>query len=405
MLEKQDTSPLSSWYMILFAVSVGALVADLYYAQPLLADIAASLHTNIEHTGYLITAVQFGYALGVLFIVPLGDHKDKRSMVTVMLSICVLSLLAAAASQTFMALAIASIISGIASSATMVIIPYVASHSPENVRGQKVGQIMTGLLLGILLARTISGYVAHLLNWRWMYVIASIMIMILGIGLRTTMVPDKGGPASLRYRELILSLGKLLHNEPELRWRSWYALLGLGSFSVLWTGLTFLLSQPPYSYGTETIGLFGLIGAAGALSANVAGRLGDLGLAGKMTGIFVLLLILSWLGLTEGEIMIVPLIAGIFVIDVAVQGLQVTHQSVLYRISTQATSRITSVFITSGFIGMSLGSALASEGYARSGWAGVCRTGQGIVVLFLVSWLVQTARNHMNQSGKTSQER
>lgn len=389
---------MSSWCMILFAVSVGALVADLYYAQPLLGEIAQSLHISIEQTGYLVTSVQLGYALGVLFIVPLGDYKDRRAMVTAMLSVCSLSLFAAAASPSFAVLSAASIVSGISSSATMVIIPYVASHSDESVRGQRVGQIMTGLLLGILLARTVSGYVAHLLNWRWMYVIAAVLVIVLAAGLRRAMVPDEVKAERVRYGSLLLSLGKLLRNEPELRWRSWYALLGLGSFSVLWTGLTFLLSKPPYSFGTETIGLFGLIGAAGALSANVAGRLGDRGLAGTMTGIFALLLIVSWLGLTEQRMWLFPLIAGIFVVDVAVQGLQVTHQSVLYRISARATSRITSVFITSGFVGMSLGSALASEGYAHSGWAGVCRAGESTAGLLVLSWAAQTLLKRMNKA-------
>lgn len=398
MLKEIDTAPLSSWCMILFAVSVGTLVADLYYAQPLLAEIAQSLHISIEQTGYLVTSVQLGYALGVLFIVPLGDYKDRRTMVTAMLSVCSLSLFAAAASPSFALLSAASIVSGISSSATMVIIPYVASHSDESVRGQRVGQIMTGLLLGILLARTVSGYVAHILNWRWMYVIAAVLVIVLAAGLRRAMVPDEIKVERVRYGSLLLSLGKLLRNEPELRWRSWYALLGLGSFSVLWTGLTFLLSKPPYSFGTETIGLFGLIGAAGALSANVAGRLGDRGLAGTMTGIFALLLIVSWLGLTEERMWLIPLIAGIFVVDVAVQGLQVTHQSVLYRISAQATSRITSVFITSGFVGMSLGSALASEGYAYSGWAGVCRAGESTAGLLVLSWAAQTLLKRMNKT-------
>lgn len=401
MLKDVDTAPLSSWCMLLFAVSVGALVADLYYAQPLLADIAHSLHTSIERTGYLVTAVQLGYALGVLFIVPLGDHKNKRAMVTAMLSICALSLLAAAASPTFAVLAVVSIVTGITSSATMVIIPYVASHSDESVRGRRVGQIMTGLLLGILLARTVSGYVAHFLNWRWMYVIAAAVIIVLAAGLRRAMVPDKVKPEGIRYGALLLSLGKLLRNEPELRWRSWYALLGLCSFSVLWTGLTFLLSQPPYSFGTETIGLFGLIGAAGALSANVAGRLGDRGLAGTMTGIFALLLVLSWLSLTGGNTLLLPLIVGIFVVDVAAQGLQVTHQSVLYRISTRASSRITSVFITSGFVGMSLGSALASEEYARAGWYGVCQVGGVTAGLLVLSWAVQALLNRMRQTNQS----
>ena len=386
--------------MTLFTIAAGILVANLYYAQPLLADIAKSLNRSIEDTGYLLTSVQLGYALGVLFIVPLGDHKDRRNIISVMLSLCVISLLVVAISPTFTVLSIANVVTGMASSATMVVVPYVASHSEKELRGRRVGQVMTGLLLGILLARTVSGYVAHLLSWRWMYVIASALVLILAIGLRKTMLKDLPDREKMHYGKLLLSLGRLLLNESEVRWRSWYALLGLGNFSLLWTGLTFLLSQPPYNYSTGTIGSFGLIGAAGALSANVAGRLGDRGYARIMTGIFALLLALSWLSLAQGSFILYPLIIGIFMIDVAAQGLQVTHQSVLYRISTKATSRITSVFVTSGFIGMSLGSALASKGYGHSGWHGVCIAGGSMAVLLFLSWVVQTLL-HVRKSKST----
>lgn len=399
-LKKSD--PLSSWIMFLFAFAAGLLVANLYYAQPLLAEISHDLHVGIENAGYLVTFVQIGYALGILFIVPLGDYKNRRDMVTIMLLLCVLSLLIVSVSPTFMILSLASILTGITSSATMVIIPYVASYSSEKLRGQRVGQVMTGLLLGILLARTVSGFVAHFFGWRSMYVIAAILIILLIFPLRKMMIADKKNKNVTSYGELLFSLGKLMKNEPEVRWRSWYALLALGSFSVLWTGLTFLLARPPYNYGTETIGLFGLIGVAGALSANIAGRLGDRGLARLMTGIFAICLSISWICLAEGKIHCLFLIIGIFIVDAAVQGLQVTHQSVLYRINSKANSRITSVFIASGFVGMSIGSALASEGYGKSGWRGVCIAGGGMALLLVISCLIQPLRQNKSAGARMS---
>ncbi|TKI08489.1 MFS transporter [Martelella alba] len=259
---------LSSFNMTVFAIAVGVLVANLYYAQPLLSEIALDLGVNAGQSGFLVTLSQLGYAGGVFFIVPLGDRTDRRNLISYMLVLCTVALLGATISPTLLTLSIASLVSGITSSATMVIIPYVASHSDENTRGKSVGQVMTGLLLGILLARTVSGIIAELLSWRWMYFIAATAVALLAVLLRRIMIKDESHEVSLSYGKLLISLGQLFRDESEIRWRGWFTLLGLGSFSVLWTGLTFLLSNPPYNYNTATIGLFGLIGGAGALSAN-----------------------------------------------------------------------------------------------------------------------------------------
>lgn len=386
--------------MLLFATATGTMVANLYYAQPLLAEISRSFGRQPTQAGLLVTLTQLGYALGVLLIVPLGDGMDRRKLASIMLAVCVAGLLMAAASPSFAVLAAASLVFGMTSSATMVVIPYVASHASEGERGRRTGQVMTGLLLGILLARTVSGFVAAWAGWRALYLLAALAVAILGIALRAAMRSDPPRSA-LQYGRLLRSLPGLLRAEPELRRRSLYTFLGLGSFSVLWTGLTFLLTAPPYSYSTEVVGLFGLLGAAGALSANLAGRLGDRGWAQAMTGIFAALLLMSW-----GLIAIVPqamvwLVVGIFLVDVAAQGLQVTHQSVLYRLAPEARSRITAVFITSGFIGMSLGSAFASAGYARYSWPGVCFVGTVFPAVLVLRWISSVARTRQRK-GRTS---
>lgn len=376
--------------MTLFATAIGAMVANLYYAQPLLAEIGHSFGRQATQAGLLVTLTQLGYGLGVLFIVPLGDGMDRRRLASIMLAACVAGLLAAAASPSFMILAVASRVFGVTSSATMVVIPYVASHAGEAERGRRTGQVMTGLLLGILLARTVSGFVSAWAGWRAIYVLAALAVAILGIALRGAMQPDPLRP-TVQYGQLLRSLLRLLHAEPELRRRSLYALLGLGGFSAMWTGLTFLLTAPPYRYSTETVGLFGLLGAAGALSANLAGRLGDRGLAQIMTGAFSMLLLVSWSLLAFAADAMVWLILGIFIADVAAQGLQVTHQSVLYRLAPETRSRITAVFVTSGFVGMSLGTALASLGYARQGWPGVCLIGAAFAAVLVLHWLWSAA--------------
>lgn len=382
---------LTSSRMVLFATAAGTLVANLYYGQPLLAEIGRSFGRQATQAGLLITLIQLGYALGVLLIVPLGDSMDRRELVSVMLIACIAGLLSAAISPNFVVLAAASLVVGMTSSVTMVIIPYVASHVAKAKRGQRTGQVMTGLLLGILLARTVSGFVASWAGWRAIYLLAALAVTILGIALRAAMQPDRSR-TEIQYGGLLRSLPSLWREEPELRHRSLYAMLGLASFSVLWTGLTFLLTAPPYGYSTKVIGLFGLLGAAGALSANLTGRFGDRGWAQTMTGIFGTLLLAAWGLLVFASHAMMWLVAGIFLVDVAGQGLQVTHQSVLYRLAPETLSRITAIFVTAGFVGMSLGSAFASMGYAHYGWTGVCLVGAVFPLILVLCWMANTIR-------------
>ncbi len=381
---------LNRWRVLLFAATAGTMVANLYYVQPLLAAIAASFGCGVTSAGYLVTFTQLGYALGLLLVVPLGDILDRRRLLSVMLGGDIAALLAAAASPGFISFAAASLLAGCTSSAAMVVIPYVASKAPEASRGRSIGQVMTGLLLGILLARTVSGLVAGWFGWRSMYVIAAGLVAALLLALRAA-IPNEGMHGRLAYGRLMLSLLHLARDEPELRRRSAYFALGLGTFSVLWTGLTFLLSGPPYHYNEATIGLFGLIGAAGAVAANVAGRLADRGYANPVTGAVATLLLLSWGVLAFGSRSIWAVVAGVFVLDVGVQGLQVTNQSVIYRLNPRARSRITAVYMTSAFIGASAGSALASVSFRVAGWIGLCLAGAVLPAILLLLWGLRRA--------------
>jgi predicted MFS family arabinose efflux permease len=331
MRSPPSPSGVTSRQVFLFAFAAAIMVANLYGSQPLLADIGASFGLRGAQAGYLVTMTQLGYGLGVLLIVPLGDVMDRRRLASRMLAGCLISLLMVVISPTFLVLTIASLAVGMTSSATMVVIPYVASRSSEAERGRRIGQVVGGLLLGILLARTVSGFVGDHLGWRAMYVIAALAVLMIGFALRRVMVPDPD-PGTFSYVGVLRSLLTLWRAQPELRVRSLYAMSGLSGFSALWTGLTFLLTAPPYNYSPSTVGLFGLIGAAGALSASFAGRLGDRGHATAVSGVLAAILVLSWALLEAGRTSMMALIAGIFLLDVAVQGLQVTHQAVIYRL-------------------------------------------------------------------------
>jgi predicted MFS family arabinose efflux permease len=376
---------LNRWRVLLFAVTAGTMVANLYYVQPLLAAIGESFGCSVTSAGYLVTFTQLGYALGLLLVVPLGDVLDRRQLLSGMLGVCVASLLAAAASPGFISFAAASLLAGCCSSAAMVVIPYVASKAAEASRGRSIGQVMTGLLLGILLARTVSGVVAEWFGWRSMYLIAAGMVAVLLMALRAA-IPLEGMRGRLKYGPLLLSLLQLIRAEPELRRRSAYFALGFGSFSVLWTGLTFLLSGAPYHYSEATIGLFGLIGAAGALAANVAGRLADRGYANTVTGAASAMLLLSWGALAFGSQSIWAVAVGAFSLDVGVQALHISNQSVIYRLNPQARARITAVYMTTAFIGASAGSALASFSFRMAGWNGLCLTGALLPAILLLMW-------------------
>jgi predicted MFS family arabinose efflux permease len=394
---KPDVAPLDARSILLFAITAGVMMANLYYVQPLLATVAAALGRDTTTAGYLVTFTQAGYAIGVFLIVPVGDVLDRRKMLSFMMIINAVALTVAALSRNFAMFAAASLLIGITSSAVMVVISYVAVRAPDSERGRRVGQVMTGLILGILLARTVSGLIGHFFGWRSMYVIAVGVVIALLFALRAVMVREQTR-GHLDYPQLLLSIVDLVKSEPQLRLRSFYSMLGLGTFSVLWTGLTFLLSGAPYHYSEATIGLFGLAGAAGAVSANLAGRLGDRGHAHRMTAVLAIILLLSWGMLALGQRSVGWIIVGAFLLDVGMQGLQVTHQTVIFKIAPHARSRVTAVFTTSAFFGASMGSAIATKSFALGGWIGLSIAGAALPAILLGVWGInQLRRNSRGQ--------
>lgn len=382
-----DTSRLlSPVRLFLFALAAGVLVANLYYVQPLTAMLAASFHIRLSWAGYLVTTTQIGYVLGVFLLVPLSDVLNRRSLLSMMLGANVASLALAALSPNFTVFALAGLFTGISSSAVMVITSMVASYAPDQSRGRMVGSVMTGLLLGILLARTVAGAVATVSGgWRSMYVIAALGVAILLVVLRQ-ILPAEAPRGKLEYVKLLHSLTDIVRAEPLLRQRALFSALGLGTFSIFWTGLTFLLSGAPYHYGEAQIGLFGLVGAAGALAANTVGRLTDRGHGNAATWALALLTLASWVFIGFGGHTLVALLAGVLLLDIGVMGLQVAHQSVIYQLAPQARARITTVFIGSGFIGAAAGSGIASASFAAGGWFGLTLAGAAMPLATLLLW-------------------
>ena len=324
--------------------------------------------------------------LGIVFLVPLSDVLNRRKLLTWMLVAKIAALLLAATSQNIVVFAIASVLMGITASALMVVTAMVASYAPDHSRGRMVGTVMTGLLLGILLARTVSGTVAQISGgWRTVYVLAAVVVAALLLMLRR-ILPDEAPRGKLQCGKLMASLAEIIRQEPLLRQRALFSSLGLGTFSVFWTGLTFLLSGAPYHYSEMQIGLFGLAGATGALAANTAGRMADRGYARQATWGLAVASIAGWALIGFGAQSLTLLLIGIVLLDMGVMGLQVTHQSIIYKLAPQARARVTTVFIAAGFIGASAGSALASASFAAGGWLALCAVGGAMPLVMLLVW-------------------
>ena len=369
----------------LFAVSVGLIVASIYYAQPLLPEIASAFGVGVGTAARLVTWTQLGYAAGLALIVPLGDALDRRKLTLSLIALSVLALLGVAASPLFWLFSLASLLLGVTSVAAQVLVPLSASLADDADRGRVVGQVMGGLLLGILLARTASGLIAEWLGWRMVYVVAALALALLFAALRRQL-PRLPPAPRLAYSPLLASVLRLVREEPLLRRRSLYGLLGFAAFSVFWTSLAFVLAGPPYFYSAAKAGLFGLIGAAGALAASWAGRQADAGRGRRTTGLMALLIAASFGLIYWGGVSLWPLIVGVAVMDFGVQGLHITNQSEIYRLRPEARSRLTTVYLTSYFAGGVLGSALSSVLYVHFGWAGVCAAGAVFGLAALALW-------------------
>lgn len=373
-----------------FAAACGVAAANLYYAQPILNTVARSLGASVGTAGLIVTFSQIGYAAGLALLVPLGDLLTRRRLLPALLAITAGGLVVSAFSPGIGVLIAVALVVGAGSVAAQLLVPMAASLSDDEHRGRTVGTVMSGLLLGILLARTVSGAVAGLAGWRVVYVMAAVLTLATG-AILWFVLPAETERERIRYGTLLATTVRLFMTERLLRRRAAFGALGFAAFSVLWTTIAFLLAGPPYHYGDAVIGLFGLVGAAGALCANFAGRWADRGLGQVTTLVFTACVGLSFLPLWYGRHDLAMLIVGILVLDVGVQGLQVTNQSMIYRLAPQARSRINSAYMVCYFAGGALGSALASSVYAASHWAGVCLLGAVIGALAVLGAIADAA--------------
>ena len=372
------------------AFACGAAVANIYYAQPLLSTIAHDFAISDGTAGLMVTASQVGYAAGLVLLVPLGDLLERRRLITRIMLVTVLALAATAASPSFTLLAAALVIVGMTSVVAQILVPMASTLAAEHERGRVVGNVMSGLLVGILVARTASGIIAQAGGWRLVFgVSAALMLVLCAVLLRA--LPEVRPTTTLSYPSLLRSVTRLVSEQPTLRVRMVYGALGMGQFSVLWTTAAFLLSGSPYHYGDATIGLFGLVGLAGALAAQAAGRLADRGHHHRSTGGFFVIMLISWALIAAGSTSLGALILGVALLDLGIQGAQITNQSVIYRLAPSARSRLTTAYMTAVFASAAVSSALASAIYEAGGWSAVSALGGGLAGLGVLVWLFEQA--------------
>jgi predicted MFS family arabinose efflux permease len=380
--------PLSRGLVALMAVACGAAVANIYYAQPLLSTIAHDFGVSDGTAGLLVTASQVGYAAGLVLLVPLGDLVERRRLITRIMLVTVVALACTAASPSLALLGAALVVVGLTSVVAQILVPLASTLAPEHERGRVVGHVMSGLLVGILVARTASGLLSELGGWRVVFAVSAALMLALCAVLRVAL-PEVAPSTSVRYPALLRSVGRLVAEQPTLRMRMFYGALGMGQFSVLWTTIAFLLAGSPYHYGDATIGLFGLAGLAGALAAQAAGRLADRGRHHHSTGLFFCAMALSWGLIAMGKSSLAALILGIVVLDLGIQGAQITNQSVIYSLVPSARSRLTTAYMTALFASAAICSALSSALYDAHGWGAVSILGGGLAGLGVLGWVAE----------------
>jgi predicted MFS family arabinose efflux permease len=386
-----ERAPLSRGVVLLLAVASGAAVGNLYYAQPLLDVIARDLHVGQGTAGLLVTATQVGYALGIMFIVPLGDIRSRRRLAPLMMMLSAVCLAACAVAPGITILVLALVAVGVSTVAGQILIPFASDLATDADRGRVVGIVLSGALTGILAARVVSGLIAGALGWRAVFVIAAVVMLLLALVLARTIphdIPRQRQP----YGALLRSIPGLVRGDTTLQIVLLHGAVSFGAFSVFWTGLTFLLSGPPYSYSTFVIGLFGLAGLVGAVAAQGSGRLHDRGWSVRATGLSWLLAVVAWAVCDIGKFSVPWLVIGIVLLDVAIQSQRILNQAQIFQASPQARSRVNTAYITGSFVGGAVGSVVASVLWAAGGWNAVCIVGGGLCAASFVLWLVTTLR-------------
>jgi predicted MFS family arabinose efflux permease len=341
-------------------IATGVVVANIYYNQPLLADITKDFGVSEAQGGTIAMLTQIGYAAGMLFTVPLGDMLRRKRLIMLEFVLSIIALLLVWLSPSIHLLMVASFLIGVFSIIPQLIIPMAAHLSAPELRGKTIGFVMSGLLIGILLSRTVSGYVGAHLGWRAMFLIAAAAMAAIGVALYF-LLPEIEPSYKGNYKDLMKSLFVLVKEEPKLRVASIRGALCFATFAGFWTTLVFLLREPQYNVGSDVAGAFGLIGAFGALAASQMGRLSDKGNGHRLTTISILLVILSYVVFGFSTSSLAGLVVGVILMDMGVQATHISNQATIFSLRPEARNRLNTVYMVTYFLGGAIGTFLSSQ--------------------------------------------
>ena len=363
---------LPAWLTMLLAAACGIIVANLYYAQPLVGTISSSIGLSANSSGLIVTLTQVGYVAGLLFVVPMGDIIENRRLVAASLLLTALALATAAVAKQVPLFLAASFVIGLGSVAAQVLVPFASYLASESSRGRVVGNVMSGLLLGIMLSRPLSILVADLFGWHAVFVLSGAAVLVLAIVL-SKVLPARRPSSNASYAALLGSMWRLLRTTPLLRRRAAYHACVFATFSLFWTTVPFLLAGPMFHFSQKAIALFALAGIAGAVAAPVAGRLADRGWTRPGTGIALVTVVLSVLlplvVRTGSPVGVAVLVAAAILLDAGVSANLVLGQRALFSLSPQIRSRLNGLFMAIFFLGGAAGSAVGGWAYATGGWS------------------------------------
>lgn len=381
-----QSQPLKSSVVLLFAIACGLAVGNVYYAQPLLDAMADAFAMSPATIGIVITLTQIGYGIGLVLLVPLGDLLNRRRLIVTQTLLSAAALLMIALAPNSVWLLLGMTLTGLLAVVTQVLVAYAATLAIPAQRGRVVGVVTSGIVVGILLARTIAGVMADLAGWRAIYLLSTGLTLLMALLLLRVLPKDEAAQPASGYGALIASVFSLFRQEPVLRQRAILALLTFASAMVLWTPMVLPLAAPPLSLSHSEIGLFGLAGAAGALAAARAGHLADRGLGQWVSGLSLLLMLASWLPIALTQSSLWALLLGVITLDLGLQAVHVTSQSMIYSVRPEAQSRLTAGYMLFYSIGSALGSITSTAMYAWAGWTGVCLLGAAINAMALGYW-------------------
>lgn len=378
---------ISTWLIMLLAAACGIIVANLYYAQPLVGVISSSIGLSANSTGLIVTLTQIGYVVGLLFVVPMGDIVENKRLIVISLLLTAVALAITALSKQALPFLAASFVIGVGSVAAQVLVPFASYLASESSRGRVVGNVMSGLLLGIMLARPVSSLVADFFGWHAVFALSAAAILILAIVL-SKVLPARKPSLDTTYTALLGSMWHLLRTTPILRRRAAYHACVFATFSLFWTTVPLLLSSPIFGYSQKEIALFALVGVAGAVAAPVAGRLADRGWTRPATGIALVTVIISvllpLLIRTGSPIGVAVLVISAILLDAGVSANLVLGQRAIFSLNPEFRSRLNGLFMAIFFFGGAVGSAIGGWIYATGGWSAALWIGMAFPIIAIL---------------------